>query len=189
MCLGSVLKSIVITPKTIVLDSGCPTVFKPCENVLHVKEMPLISRPGSAHRHSCCCHLWTAQSHQRRCKSVGLDTARFVERHFYVDDYLTSIPSLLEVIDFHQKTQLSFAESSLHLYKFTSNSPASMQAFCPEGGGAEPPTQWNLLCNVYQQTIHPSVVFSPLLAGRQNQSITYLSQQKTSTIHKHFGKL
>ncbi|XP_039902004.1 uncharacterized protein LOC120742644 isoform X1 [Simochromis diagramma] len=65
-------------------------------------------------------------------KDCGADTVKFVERHFYVDDGLISVPSPAEAIDLLQRTQASLAESNLRLHKFVSNSQAVMQAFCPE---------------------------------------------------------
>ncbi|KAI4894756.1 hypothetical protein NFI96_009065 [Prochilodus magdalenae] len=65
-------------------------------------------------------------------KDYGADTVKFVERHFYVDDGLISVPSPAEAIDLLKRTQASLAESNLHLHKFASNSQAVMQAFHPE---------------------------------------------------------
>ncbi|KAJ0049815.1 hypothetical protein NL108_003586 [Boleophthalmus pectinirostris] len=69
---------------------------------------------------------------QAGAKDYGADTVKFVERHFYVDDGLISVPSPAEAIDLLQRTQASLAESNLRLHKFASNSQAVMQAFCPE---------------------------------------------------------
>ncbi|TWW68203.1 hypothetical protein D4764_19G0000010, partial [Takifugu flavidus] len=69
---------------------------------------------------------------QAGAKDYGTDTVNFVERHFYVDDGLISVPSPAEAIDLLQRTQASLAESNLHLHKFASNSQAVMEAFCPE---------------------------------------------------------
>ncbi|KAL1280079.1 hypothetical protein QQF64_014679 [Cirrhinus molitorella] len=60
------------------------------------------------------------------------DTVKFVERHFYVDDGLVSVPSEDEAIDLPQRTQVSLAESNLRLHKFASNSQTVMEAFTPE---------------------------------------------------------
>ncbi len=57
------------------------------------------------------------------------DTVKFVERHFYVDDGLVSVPSEAEAIDLLQRTQASLAESNLRLHKFASNSQTVMEAF------------------------------------------------------------
>lgn len=57
---------------------------------------------------------------------------KFVQRHFYVDDGLVSLPSEAEAIDLIQRTQVSLAESNLRLHKFVSNSPAVTGAFPPE---------------------------------------------------------
>ncbi|XP_047671761.1 uncharacterized protein LOC125145112 [Tachysurus fulvidraco] len=62
----------------------------------------------------------------------GADTVKFVERHFYVDDGLLSVPSEAEAIDLLKRTQASLAESNLRLHKFASNSQTVMEAFPPE---------------------------------------------------------
>ena len=62
----------------------------------------------------------------------GADTREFVERHFYVDDGLTSLPTPIEAIDLLQRTRASLAESNLRLHKITSNNAAVMAAFPPE---------------------------------------------------------
>ncbi|KAI4881114.1 hypothetical protein NFI96_016565, partial [Prochilodus magdalenae] len=65
-------------------------------------------------------------------KRYGSDSRHFVERHFYVDDGLVSLPSELEAIDLLKRTQASLAQSNLRLHKIASNSVAVMQAFPPE---------------------------------------------------------
>ncbi|KAL0159384.1 hypothetical protein M9458_043109, partial [Cirrhinus mrigala] len=50
----------------------------------------------------------------------GADTVKFVERNFYVDDGLVSIPSEAEATSL---LQASLAETNLRLHKFASNSP------------------------------------------------------------------
>nr|XP_021331373.1 uncharacterized protein LOC110439581 [Danio rerio] len=65
-------------------------------------------------------------------KDHGEDTIKFVERHFYVDDGVVSVPSEAEAIDLLQRTQASLAESNLRLHKFASNSQIVMEAFPPE---------------------------------------------------------
>ncbi len=65
-------------------------------------------------------------------QTYGTDTVKFVERHFYVDDGLVSLPSEAEAIDLLQRTQASLAESNLRLHKFVSNSTAVIGAFPPE---------------------------------------------------------
>ena len=62
----------------------------------------------------------------------GADTREFVERHFYVDDGLTSLPTPIEAIDLLQRTRASLAESNLRLHKIASNNAAVMAAFPPE---------------------------------------------------------
>lgn len=62
----------------------------------------------------------------------GADTQQFVERHFYVDDGLISLPTESAAIDLMKRTCASLAESNLKLHKIASNSVAVMQAFEPE---------------------------------------------------------
>ena len=62
----------------------------------------------------------------------GTDTVEFVERHFYVDDGLISLPTDHEAINLIRRTQASLGESNLRLHKFASNSPTVLKAFPPE---------------------------------------------------------
>lgn len=62
----------------------------------------------------------------------GADTVQFVERHFYMDDGLISVPTDDEAISLLRRTQASLSESNLRLHKFASNSEAVTQAFAPE---------------------------------------------------------
>ncbi|XP_039890238.1 uncharacterized protein LOC120735119 [Simochromis diagramma] len=62
----------------------------------------------------------------------GADTRHFVERHFYVDDGLISVPTESAAIDLLRRTCASLAESNLKLHKIASNSVSVMQAFKPE---------------------------------------------------------
>ncbi|KAI2644797.1 Paraneoplastic antigen-like protein 5 [Labeo rohita] len=62
-------------------------------------------------------------------QEYGADTVKFVERCFYVDDGLVSVPSEAEAIDLLQRTQASLAESNLRLHKFASNSQTVIEAF------------------------------------------------------------
>lgn len=65
-------------------------------------------------------------------QKYGLDTVKFVKRHFYVDDGLLSLPSETEAIDLLQRTQASLAESNLRLHKFASNCQVVIDAFPSE---------------------------------------------------------
>ncbi|KAM3833848.1 cohesin subunit SA-2-like [Diretmus argenteus] len=69
---------------------------------------------------------------QEGAREHGADTVQFVERHFYVDDGLLSLPTEAEAIDLLQRTQASLSESNLRLHKFVSNRQAVMDAFPPE---------------------------------------------------------
>ncbi|XP_028822925.1 uncharacterized protein LOC114778148, partial [Denticeps clupeoides] len=66
----------------------------------------------------------------------GSDTVDFVERHFYVDDGLHSLPSDAEAIDLLSRTQSSFAKSNVKLHKFASNSRKVLEAFPQEDRAA-----------------------------------------------------
>ncbi|KAJ8353107.1 hypothetical protein SKAU_G00206740 [Synaphobranchus kaupii] len=59
----------------------------------------------------------------------GSDTRRFVEREFYVDDGLISLPTEEEAISLLKRTQASLSESNLRLHKITSNSIDVLRAF------------------------------------------------------------
>ncbi|XP_063761823.1 uncharacterized protein LOC134879300 [Eleginops maclovinus] len=87
-------------------------------------------------------------------EKYGTDTVNFVERHFYVDDGLCSVPTDAEAIGLLHRTQASLAESNLRLHKFVSNSQAVLEAFPSEDcvqakrdvdlSGDESPTQRSL---------------------------------------------
>ncbi|KAK0137151.1 hypothetical protein N1851_026658 [Merluccius polli] len=70
-------------------------------------------------------------------QKYGSDSRHFVERHFYVDDGLISLPSETEAIDLLKRTQASLAESNLKLHKIASNSVTVMQAFTPDDLAAD----------------------------------------------------
>lgn len=57
---------------------------------------------------------------------------KFVERHFYVDDGLVSLPSEAEAINLLRRIQASLTESNIRLHKFVSNSAAVIGAFPSE---------------------------------------------------------
>lgn len=59
----------------------------------------------------------------------GADAKSFVQRDFYVDDGLKSLPSITEAIDLLKATQDMLAISNLWLHKIASNSSTVMQAF------------------------------------------------------------
>lgn len=58
----------------------------------------------------------------------GTDAEHFVERDFYVNDGLKSLPSAPKAI----RTQEMFAASNLRLHKIASNDPEVLEAFLPE---------------------------------------------------------
>lgn len=57
------------------------------------------------------------------------DVVKFVERNFYVDDGLKSLPSGAAAIDLLKRTQAALARSNLKLHKIVSNSKEVMDAF------------------------------------------------------------
>ncbi len=90
-------------------------------------------------------------------KVHGSDTRQFVERLFYVDEGLVSLPTDDQAISLLQRTRASLAELNRHLHKITSNSSVVMQVFPQDEhaktvkdldlSGAVPPIQWTLgLC-------------------------------------------
>jgi hypothetical protein len=63
----------------------------------------------------------------------GTDMKEFVERNFYVDDGLVSLPSCEQAIDLMKRTQHALStEGNLRLHKISSNSPDVMKAFTSE---------------------------------------------------------
>lgn len=69
---------------------------------------------------------------QRGEKEHGSDTRHFVERDFYVDDGLVSLPTEEQAISLIKRTQASLAESNLRLHKIVSNSVNVLRAFPTE---------------------------------------------------------
>nr|XP_022331795.1 uncharacterized protein LOC111129629 [Crassostrea virginica] len=63
-------------------------------------------------------------------QEFGSDVLKFVERNFYVDDGLISLPSVDEVVSLMQRTQKALAqEGGLRLHKIVSNSNEVMKRF------------------------------------------------------------
>lgn len=62
----------------------------------------------------------------------GTDTRQFVERQFYVDDALTSVPTPEQAVDLLTRTKNMLAESNLRLHKVASNCHLVMEAFSVE---------------------------------------------------------
>ena len=59
----------------------------------------------------------------------GSDAREFVERNFYVDDGLKSLPGSAESVDLLQRTQAMLATANLRLHKIASNDPSVTNAF------------------------------------------------------------
>lgn len=62
----------------------------------------------------------------------GSDTRQFVERHFYMDDGLISLPNEEDAISLLKRTQKALAQSNIKLHKIASNSTTVMKAFPAE---------------------------------------------------------
>nr|XP_055025104.1 uncharacterized protein LOC129414995 [Misgurnus anguillicaudatus] len=62
-------------------------------------------------------------------ETFGRDVKRFVERNFYVDDALKSLPSASAAIDLLKRAQQMLACSNLRLHKIASNNAEVMAAF------------------------------------------------------------
>ncbi|XP_056399592.1 uncharacterized protein LOC130294132 [Hyla sarda] len=62
-------------------------------------------------------------------QEFGSDARQFVERNFYVDDGLKSLPTEAEAIDLLTRTQNMLATAKLRLHKIISNSNEVMRAF------------------------------------------------------------
>ncbi|KAI4871708.1 hypothetical protein NFI96_005782 [Prochilodus magdalenae] len=65
-------------------------------------------------------------------KEYGSDARHFVERNFYVDDMVLSMPTAAEAIDVLTRTQKMLADSNLRLHKFATNSKEVLEAFPTE---------------------------------------------------------
>ncbi|KAL3977608.1 alcohol-forming fatty acyl-CoA reductase [Sarotherodon galilaeus] len=107
----------------------------------------------------------------------GADTVKFVERHFYVDDGLVSLPSDAEAIDLLQRTRASLAESNLRLHKFVSYNPAVTGAFPQEDcvplikdldlSGETAPMQRSLVVSTVNSVFDPMGMLAPVtIQGR-----------------------
>ncbi|XP_021180355.2 uncharacterized protein LOC110369531 [Fundulus heteroclitus] len=59
----------------------------------------------------------------------GSDVRHFIDRDFYVDDALKSVPTVGDAIDLLKRTQRMLADSNLHLLKIASNKVEVMDAF------------------------------------------------------------
>ncbi|KAI4874288.1 hypothetical protein NFI96_026210, partial [Prochilodus magdalenae] len=73
------------------------------------------------------CGLQRAAQHGEA--EYGKDTKHFVERNFYMDDGLLSLPSATGAIDLLKRTQEMLAVSNLRLHKIASNCPSVLEAF------------------------------------------------------------
>ena len=58
----------------------------------------------------------------------GQEAADFIQRDFYVDDGLKSVPTEEEAIQLVKNTRYICARENLHLHKFSSNSRALLQS-------------------------------------------------------------
>lgn len=66
-------------------------------------------------------------------QTYGSDMRQFVEQDFYVDDGLTSLPSVAEAVNLVKRTQAALqAHGNLKLHKISSNNEEVMSAFKPE---------------------------------------------------------
>ncbi len=83
-------------------------------------------------------------------QDYGPEARHFVERNFYVDDGLTSLPTEEEAIKLLKATQEMLAQSNLHLHKIASNKVEVMKAFPSEDLAKE-------LKNLDLNTGHPPV--------------------------------
>lgn len=72
------------------------------------------------------------QAAQDGASESGMDAKRFVERDFYVNDGLKSVPSAAEAIDLLKRTQEMLAASNVRLHKIASNHSDVLEAFSPE---------------------------------------------------------
>ncbi|XP_037572307.1 uncharacterized protein LOC119454449 [Dermacentor silvarum] len=69
---------------------------------------------------------------QQAAPQFGEDARKFVERDFYVDDALKSLPREEDAISLLQRTQKMLATSNIRLHKIASNRQNVLNAFSPE---------------------------------------------------------
>lgn len=69
------------------------------------------------------------QAAEHGAGEYGVDAKHFVERNFYVNDGLMSLPSATEAIDLLTRTQEMLAASNLRLQKIASNCSDVLKAF------------------------------------------------------------
>ena len=86
-------------------------------------------------------HQQSPRSAQVGEAQFGSDAREFVERDFYVDDGLKSLPGSKQSIDLLQRTQGMLATANLRLHKIASNDANVTQAFPSEDRASE-------LCNL-----------------------------------------
>lgn len=70
-------------------------------------------------------------------EQFGSDAREFVERNFYVDDGLKSLPGSEQSIDLLQRTQAMLARANLRLHKIASNDAKVTRAFPSEDRASE----------------------------------------------------
>ena len=70
-------------------------------------------------------------------EEFGKAPMNFVHRNFYVDDGLTSLPTVAQAIDLVTTTQAMLATANLRLHKVVSNSVEVMEAFSNEDRGKD----------------------------------------------------
>ncbi|XP_037579357.1 uncharacterized protein LOC119462082 [Dermacentor silvarum] len=69
---------------------------------------------------------------QQAAPQFGEDARKFVERDFYVDDALKSLPREEDAISLLQRTQKMLATANIRLHKIASNRHNVLNAFSPE---------------------------------------------------------
>ncbi len=97
-------------------------------------------------------------------QDYGPEARHFVERNFYVDDGLTSLPMEEEAIKLLKATQEMLAQSNLHLHKIASNKVEVMKAFPSEDLAKE-------LTNLDLNTGHPPVQRSLGVSWDMNEDV------------------
>ena len=69
---------------------------------------------------------------RRTVENSNPDVNKFVNKDFYVDDVLTSLPTNKEAVDLLKRTQSDLQTADLKLHKVASNSPEVLAEFLPE---------------------------------------------------------
>ena len=110
------------------------------------------------------------------CRRTQASSREFVEKDFYVDDGLKSVPDHEGAIDLLRRTKAMLADANLRLHKIASNDPAVTQAFPVEDRASD-------LRNL---DLHHDVVPRPSNPHKKTQNFVPKSQLSPRTQSPEF---